>query len=222
MTEPIRRKEVSLFEMVYKNLGLPDPLIVPNGETFEGGDLYVHNGIVYVGIGARTTEGAALAIYLGLKENLDTHNFRFAIVVDPDAKNRTFQDNMNFMHIDTFSMPLTKNKILVCEKEAARRRVSFVQTINGQVQVIESGESFLQHLQHEENELILVPEIEQKNFAANDLSRDSKTAFVPNDSNKETTVGIVRANIETVNLDLKACLDGYGGPHCMTFQIKRA
>lgn len=217
MAKPIRSKEVSLYEKVYQNIGLINPIIIPQGQTFEGGDAYIHDGIIYIGVGERTTLEAALTIYEGLKDELKKKQFRFALVVDTNDYQQTFEDKMNFMHLDTFSTPLGHKKMLICEEEARRRRVYFVE--NGKV--VDHGQTFIDHLQEEGNELLIISPDEQQTFGANLLSLDDKTVFVPLDINTYTIKSLVNIGKQVINLDLKESTKGWGAAHCMVFQIKR-
>ncbi len=233
MARPIRKPEVSLYEMVYKAVGvvtgneaLQKPIKLLNGNdnvgeavyTFEGGDAYVHDGVVYMGVGPRTTIQAALHIQNALKEELSKLGFRFAVVVDPDPEHRTFEDGMDFMHLDTFSTPLGSKQMLVCEEEASRRHVFFIEN-NGNIK--DSAQSYIEHLVSEGNDLLVIPRTEQQSFGANLLAIDDKTMFLPLSSNTSTINGLKKLGKSIVYLDLVESTKGWGAAHCMTFQIKR-
>src|SRR3989338_1416280 len=94
---PIRQPEVDLYYRVYTSLGINNPIAIPPGETFEGGDLYIHNGIVYIGVGARTSIGAALHIFSELKDELYNFGYKFHVVIDEAAHNRSRKEQMDFI-----------------------------------------------------------------------------------------------------------------------------
>ena len=226
MAKPIREREVQLFEMVYEQLGatannerLAAPYHLPKGETFEGGDAYVHDGIVYVGVGARTTWGAAIAIRDALKEELAETGFDFVVVADPDAQTRAFRDQMDFMHLDTFSTPIGPKQMLVCEEETARRQVY---RVDEDGKVTYTGSSFLSFLAKQGNEVLVVPRKEQQAFGVNLLALDHETMLIPFETNSETVGSLRRAGKTIVNLDLIQSTKGSGAAHCMTFQIYRS
>ena len=230
MAKPIRKPEVSLYDLVYKKtLGIDTHIRIPrrsreDEETFEGGDAYVHNGIVYVGVGSRTTMQAAMHIYRELKPELEERGFKFAIVVDPD-KDRPFRDQMDFMHLDTFSMPLGKDQILVCEEEAKRRGVFYLEARDGGIMAVNTQQSFLSHLQERGEKIVSIPRAEQKNFGANLLAIDAGTVIVPLDplnANTFTIQALKNAGKQVEHVDLGECTKGYGAAHCMTGQLLRA
>lgn len=176
MAKPIRKPEVEVYERVYQQtLGFPKPVSMPEGETFEGGDAYVHDGVVYVGVGARTTLGAALHIFRTLRLQLREAGLQFAIVEDRDTVSRSEKEQMDFMHFDTFSMPLGKGQIVVCEEEAVRRKVSQVVSYNGEIALIDTGKCFADFLLHQGQEVKTVPLEEQQFFGCifGSKSRDS-------------------------------------------------
>lgn len=220
MAQPIRKPEVSIYEAVYqKALGLPKPLMMPPGETFEGGDAYVHDAIVYVGVGSRTTMGAAKHIYSSLKTDLKDLDFQFAVVEDPMANKRTFKEQMDFMHLDTFSMPDGPNQITACEGEAARRRVLLASRKGDKL--IDTGLSFLGFLKKTGQDVIPVPSEEQQFFGCNYLNLDKQTAVVPLESNKLTNGKLKQVGKIVEFVNLQESTKGYGGAHCMTGQLLR-
>jgi len=225
MARPIRKKEVALFDMVYRQLGmeadndkLAAPYRLPRGETFEGGDAYVHDGVVYIGVGVRTTWGAVKAIRDALKEELAETGFDFVAVADPDAATRSFREQMDFMHLDTFSTPIGSRQMLVCEEETTRRQVY---KVSEDGKVIYTGCNFLDFLRREGNEVLVIPRAEQQAFGVNLLAIDDKTMLVPSDVNTKAITGLKQAGKEIVNLNLEQSTKGYGAAHCMTFQISR-
>lgn len=220
MAKPIRKPEVDLYEKVYQQgLGLPAPVTIPQGETFEGGDAYIHDGIVYVGVGARTTLGAAIHIYKTLAGQLSQTGLEFVIVQDLGVEKRSFKEQMDFMHLDTFSMPVAPGKIMLCEEEGSRRKTLSVDTSTGTL--IDTGLSFLRFLEEQGQEVMSVPLEEQRFFGCNFLNLDACTAFVPLESNTRTNGQLEEAGKDVELVDLLESTKGYGGPHCMTGQLLR-
>lgn len=226
MAKPIRKPEVSLYNMVYDVLGLKNPIHIPSGETFEGGDAYIHsnkeNDTVYVGVGARSTMGAALAIYQELKPDLKETGDRFALVVDPTVSSKSAQQQMDDMHLDTGGMPVQNGVKIVCEEEAANRHVYFVSDDpDGQPQIIDSNRSYLDHLVSEGNDVIALPREEQQTFGVNNLVLDEGNILVPLDSNRTTVNALTERGINVISLDLRECTKGFGAAHCMVNQLVR-
>lgn len=223
MAKPIRRGEVDLYEVVYGQI-LDDhkKIQMPAGETFEGGDAYVHNGYVYVGVGDRTTMGGALSIYKGLRPEMDKHGLRFVIVEDSDPASRSQSDRMDFMHLDTFSNPLDDTNITVCTSEAEYRRVRFVSTSAGEIIVGDGNRNFLDHLEAVEDDIIPVSVDEQQSFGVNFLALDSKRIIVPRSINRSVNTAMRRHNKEVVTGNLDETTKGYGAAHCITGQLRRS
>lgn len=224
MSKPIRKAEVALYELVYEAL-LKDvhSVQIPEGETFEGGDAYIHNGTVYVGVGVRTTKGAAEFIYKTLKPELDSIGLKFAIVEDEHPESRSARDAMDFMHLDTFSGPIGDREISVCKEEAQLRRVKFLECdTGGNIITIDTGNNFLEHLQKQEDLVIIIPREEQKLFGCNFLALDEYTILLPLDSNEETNQQLRQAGKNLIFLGLNESTNGYGASHCMTGQLVRS
>lgn len=223
MAKSIRKPEVKVYEQFYQQtLGLPKPATMPEGETFEGGDAYIHDGVVYVGVGARTTLGAALHIFKSLRPQLQEAGFQFVIVEDRDATSRPEKEQMDFMHLDTFSMPFGKGQVVVCEEEAVRRKVSQVVYRNGEVDLIDTGKCFADFLLYQEQEVKTVPLEEQQSFGCNLLVLDNETVLVPLEINQLINTQLTNAGKKVELMDLRESTNGYGGPHCMTGQLFRS
>lgn len=222
MKKPIRRPEVGLYNVIYERFLEPNNNIkIPNGETFEGGDAYVHNKIIYVGVGTRTSLGAAKHIFQELQPEIKQHGFEFAIVVDPNALEKSPEDQMDSMHLDTISMPAGPKQMLVCEEETCRRDVYIAKTNGDEVEFVNTDKSFLEFLVSKGEEIITLPKIEQKNFGANLLVIDRSNILVPLASNKETNTQLKKTGKNILSLDLAECTKGYGAAHCMTGQLLR-
>lgn len=223
MAKPIRQPEVDLYELVYTDLGLTNPIELPQGETFEGGDAYIHNGIVYVGVGDRTTKGAAIHIFRELYPQLEENGLQFAIVEDEEAATRPPDQKMDFMHIDTFSAAAGETQIGVCKVEAVRRRIKLLTLDEGNLDVFvkDTGMSQLEFLQDKGEEILDIPAEEQKNFGANFLALDATTIIVPIKTNEVIIKALTEAGKTVLYVPLEECTNGYGGPHCMTGQLHR-
>lgn len=223
MAKPIRQPEVALYEKFYaENLGSQPKVPIPAGETFEGGDAYVHNGYVYVGVGDRTSMGAALAVYDALRPQLDEQNLRFAIVEDPNPKKRKFAQNMDFMHLDTFSNPIGDKEIAVCTAEAEYRRIRLVSTLDGQTTLSDGNKSFLDHLGSVEDNVVHISTEEQQTFGCNFLTVDNDKIVVPRSANRAINNALRRQGKAVFGGNLDESTKGYGAAHCMTGQLRRA
>lgn len=228
MAKAIRQDEVGLYEMVYQNhLAAHETIIIPQGETFEGGDAYIHNGTVFVGVGTRTTLGAAISIYQILKPQLDRYNLRFAVVEDENPFNKSFSEQQESMHLDTFSNPIGRREIAACVEEARRRKIRFLNTSGGNVVMLDGFGSFIDYLERTEDNIVIIPKEEQREFGCNFLlmgkNQDGRyTVFVPLRNNTETNNQLYRLGKEVVYTDLFESTKGYGAAHCMTGQLLRS
>lgn len=223
MTFPIRQPEIEFYEQAYDTI-LPantQEAVIPEGETFEGGDAYIHNGTVYVGVGVRTTRGGAEFIYKTLKPQLDAHGLQFAIIEDEHPETRVQEEAMDFMHLDTFSGPIGDKEIAVCDEEAVRRRVKYLETgEDGAVVVVDTGKNFLQHLQEMED-VVIIPRHEQRGFGCNFLAIDDNTIILPSAKNTETIAQLEKRGKNILVVDLFQITRGYGAAHCITGQLRR-
>lgn len=219
MAKPIRRAEIGLYERFYRDvLGLENPITLPRGETYEGGDSYFHNGVPYTGVGARTTRGAAIHIVRSLGDQGVPH----VLVEDRDVRSRPFEDQQDFMHLDMLSNSVGKNTAFVCEEEAARRKVSVAWfSRNGEFHIEDTQDSFLDHLVKWGNKILAVPSQEQKAFGCNFLMIDDHTAILPTDCNSYTNNLLQGAGVELIFVDLGEITKGYGAAHCITGQLLR-
>lgn len=228
MAKPIRTHEVGLYETVYRMHLAPHVVInIPKGETFEGGDAYIHNGTVFVGVGARTTLGAAFSIYKTLKPQLDEHGLQFAVVEDENHLNKSFSEQQNSMHLDTFSNPIGLREIVVCVEEARLRRIRFLVSVNGNTVMQDGSMSFIDFLERKEDNIVRIPLKEQQAFGCNFLllgkNPDGKwTILVPLRDNTDTNNQLVRLGKQLVYTDLLESTKGNGAAHCMTGQLLRS
>lgn len=220
----IRIPEVALYERTYEDILAvgTNSVEIPEGETFEGGDAYVHNNTVYVGVGIRTTKKAAEFMFSVLEPQLAASGMRFAIVEDKDPKSRPKKAQMDFMHLDTFSGPIGDTEIAVCEEEAKRRMVSYLERgEDGSVATVETGDNFLDHLQKQGETVVIIPREEQESFGCNFLALDENTLLLPLESNQATNERLQELGKNLVFLGLYECTRGYGASHCMTGQLSR-
>lgn len=226
MAKDIRRREVSLYELVYRGSLAPhDTISIPIGETFEGGDAYIHNGSVFVGVGTRTTLKAAIEIYGDLRPQLDQCGLKFAVVEDEGACSRSFAEQQDSMHLDTFSNPIGKKEIAVCLEEARRRKIRFLTGNNGDI-LLTDGQSFIDYLEKTEDNIVVIPKEEQQGFGCNFLLKGEEpngkyTIFVPLRTNTETNNQLQKLGKEVIFTDLSESTKGYGAAHCMTGQLVR-
>ncbi|MDO8503476.1 MAG: arginine deiminase family protein [bacterium] len=224
MARPIRGPEVALYDRVYEEI-LPSGngvVSMRNSETFEGGDAYIHDGTVYIGVGARTTFGAALHIYEALREDLEQWGYKFVIVEDTDFKSRPAQEQMDFMHLDTFSNPIGRKQIAVCAREAARRMVTVISSDSeGHIRLQRTGKSFLEYLEAQGDRIVDVPPEEQRNFGCNFLTVNPGLIFVPTAQNGTTNRLLEAAGKRVVHVPLEESTKGWGAAHCMTGQLRR-
>jgi len=222
MAKPIRVPEVPLYEALYqRHLSIPESFTTPNGETFEGGDAYIHNGYVYVGVGTRTTLGAAEAIYRHLKPQMDEKDLKFAIVVDTRPPSTDPAVSMESMHLDTYSNPIGHEAIAVCTNEASYREV-FELGLNKDDSIRQTSKgAFMEHLTRLGEDIIAIPKEEQMDFACNFLMLDDRTVILPNDKNEFLINGLTQRGKEIVVIDLFENTRGYGASHCMTGQLRR-
>lgn len=227
MAREIRQKEVPTFEALYLGLGFEPGVEMPDGETFEGGDAYVHNGIVYVGVGVRTSEGAAKHIYKTLKSNgqLDAgKGFRFVMVKDVNIDTKTEDELQEFMHLDTFSNPIGANEMVVCEVETPNRHAIELTTgESGELIETDHG-GFVDFLKSEGNEVYPVPIEAQKEFACNFLAIDGNTIFMADtqdEANTKVSDMLEELGKTVMRIPLRESTRGYGASHCMTGQLLR-
>lgn len=223
MKKDIRIPEVRHYNSVYAEILQGDnPITIPERETFEGGDAYIHDNIVYVGVGTRTSFGAAEHIYEQLREEIEAHGMGFAIVKDVHLDQRNFRQQQDSMHLDTFSNPIGEKQIAICKEETDSRRVIFLETnSDGETVPIDTGQTFTEHLEARGNELAIIPQEEQKGFGCNFLTLDEKTIVFPREDNTitRTVLESFGKTVEYIPLDENT--KGTGAAHCMTGQLRR-
>lgn len=221
MKKIIRQPEIRFYESFYQQkLGLNNYLKISDGETFEGGDAYTFNNTVFIGISSRTSINAALSIFQNIA--LYSPNFEFALVIDADWQSRPHSEQQDNMHLDTFSMPFSKDKLVVCEEEGLRRKVSLVKIKDNVVKVISTGKNYIQFLEDRGIKVFVIPRKEQQSFGCNFLVLDNEKILIPREDNLFTNKLLEKAGKQLVKVDLSECTKGYGAAHCMTGQLLRS
>ncbi len=223
MSKEIRKPEVILYERAYDELlGEHTKVKIPEGETFEGGDAYIYNNTIYMGVGTRTTIGAAFAIYEQLHPKLEKNDMRFAIVEDIMYKNLTSEEQQESMHLDTFSGPIGDKQIAVCIEEAEKRVVTFLGTdIKGNIITAPTNKNFVDHLIAEGNDIYIIPKSEQYEFGCNFLMMNSNDVVLPLRTNESTNKTLEQAGKNLNFVDLYQTTRGFGAAHCITGQQRR-
>ena len=105
MANPSRQEEIKGIEHIYSQFGSNSVKMVPEGITIEGGDIIVDKGIVYVGIGNRTTNQALT----WLQKSIDQ---QFKVV--PVYLNQPADGEV--LHLDCCFMPVGENSALIWEQ----------------------------------------------------------------------------------------------------------
>lgn len=221
MAKSIREPEVQLYEKVYSQILSPEKIIeIPKGENFEGGDLIVHRGTVYVGVGPRTSLGAAIHIFKSLKASHP--DIKFAIVKKEGSDQSSFQEQQETMHLDTYAMPAGEHAFAVCDDEGNKRRVSLIEiSENGEIIVKPTGKSLIEYLKAESYNILSVPKAEQKTFGCNFVLLDSDTILVPGDYNRNIIDQLQASGKLIVNANLRELGKASGNAHCALMPIQR-
>lgn len=220
MKKAIRIPEIRFYESFYQQgLGLTTYLKIKEDETFEGGDAYTFNNTVYIGISSRTSINAAISIF----QNIASYSkeFEFALVIDENWNQRSYAQQQDNMHLDTFSMPFDKNKIVVCEEEGLQRKVSIVKINDDEIKVIQTNKNYIQFLEEKGHQVFVIPRKEQQSFGCNFLVLNQEKILIPREDNIYTNKLLEKAGKDLVKVDLSECTKGYGAAHCMTGQLLR-
>lgn len=223
MKEPIRQPETALYNRVYRELGFKNGIVdIPNSETFEGGDAFVHAKTVYIGVGTRTSIGAAKYIYEALKQDMIEYGYKFVVIEEEESQARSHHDEMSFMHLDTFFNPVGENEVVICDKEASKKTVRvFTTDDKGSTQIIPKERSFIKYLEDENQQIIRVPLPEQQNFGCNFLTISENTVIVPDIENIQTIEELKKVGKQVIRVPLAESTEGYGSAHCMVGQLFR-
>lgn len=239
MTFPIRQPEVGVYERVYgETMGLPSPIILPNDPRyrFEGGDAYIHNGFIYVGVGFRTSMEAAEYIYKGLQSELEQQGLEFAVVIDESFDQQKFDEfmrgdmkgdnlekfkkQMQAMHLDTYSNPIGEKAILVSTEDAEKRRVETLSADGIGPVTHEPQGKLISFLQSRGEDIVFLPKADQMDFGCNFLAIDTDTILAPME-NETLRRELEKRGKRMIVVPLFENTRGYGASHCMTGQLQR-
>lgn len=222
MKKTIRKHEIPVYELVYSVLNVSSEVIsIPAGEHFEGGDAYIHDKTIYIGVGPRTSRGAVLHIFKELQREIEKEEYIMILVEDKFFHKRSLTEQMLYMHLDTFSNPLGKKQIAVCMEEADQRMVAEVVCQNNSIEICELNKTFLGYLMENGEEIVEIPSREQQAFGCNFLCLDDTTIFLPLETNEVTIDGLTKIGKKIEHVHLDECTKGYGAAHCMTGQLLR-
>ena len=224
MKEGIRQPEVPYFREFYRSVGITNTSELPKDPsfTFEGGDAYIVDGVIYIGVAYRTSEDAAVKIYKDLQRELKEKGFKFAIVVNGEVLNLTHDERQKIMHIDTWSFFFGDKQVLLLEEEAKKRTVIFFdEGQNGEV-IKREVENYYDYLQKQGYTIHKVPDREQKDFACNNIALDRKRVTGPLQTNVDTIKLLEEAGQEVIKAPLKEITRGYGAAHCITGTLLRS
>lgn len=224
MKEPIRQPEVPYFKEFYKTRGVSKIIELPEGSefSFEGGDAYIVDGVVYMGVAYRTSEEAAKFIYGKLAKELKDNGFKFAMVVNDKVKSLPHEERQKIMHIDTWSFFFGDRQVLLLPNEAANRSVVILeQDANGNIIENPQG-NYIDYLLKQGYVVHYVSSEEQKEFACNNIALDKKTIIVPIETNQESIKTLEKAGQKVIKVDLFNITRGYGAAHCITGTLLRS
>lgn len=223
MKKDIRKPEVDLYNLVYDDSLSPHRTIsLPASQTVEGGDIFVHDKVIYIGIGPRTSESAAKTIFKKMMPLIREYKYEFAVVGSWHAPKREKNDEMNFMHLDSWAMPLGKNQMLVFEGEAVYRTVELYQEKNGRMVIHDTGLNFIEFVQSRDQRVYYVPKGEQANLGCNILSVNEDTIVIPNLLNKGTLGQLKKAGKTIIPAPLNEISKGFGAVHCLVAPVERS
>ena len=105
MKEPSRQKEIAGIQYVLKEIGADNIVKLPSDAIVEGGDVIIHNGVLFVGIGERTNQAG----YEFLKEMFSAWD------VIP-LKLQTSEDHVDHtLHLDCAFQPVGGKFAIICE-----------------------------------------------------------------------------------------------------------
>ncbi len=191
---------------------------VENG-TFEGGDMMLFDGSLYIGRGMRTSLSGIqdIACYspLGFPDQR-TGGFKPIQVVEIPVTG-SWQGDMDIMHLDTFFMPLDSKRVLGCKEVLGKCKLHTVYGRNWG----STESNFLEFLERH-YEVLDVPKAEQESYAANVLVVSPGSVIVPSDYNTGTNEVLKRSGVYTTSLDMRHLTMGLGATHCMALQLVKA
>lgn len=211
MRKPIRQPEVHIWqEALAESLdGVPQVVISGEGRM-EGGDVYVSNGVCFVGVGGRTNlEGAKQLAPEVLRQGM-----RF-VYVHSHLRDTGAKNPQPAMHLDTFSMPGPRNTMVVWEEEARERRVVEVFADGSE----EEGGSFWDMLVEMGYDIITVSQRQQEAYVTNFVNLGNNRVLLTLGCNRDRSdhslADQLRARgVEVIELEMRAVTQAYGGIHC--------
>ena len=208
MKFPIRQPEVTVAAYILDKLGIHPDLEITGPGTFEGGDMIVWNGAVYIGNGMRTSQHAIEQILPHIPKGYDL----FAV----KSPNGSFTEEMEIMHLDTYFMPVDKRAVLMCP-EVAEQCTVFAYGKNS----FHSHGNLLNTIENQGYKVLPVPKGEQKYAAANLLVVKPGEVIVPLSSNGRTISALKEHGANIHYAEIKQLTQGWGGVHCMVGQLSR-
>lgn len=218
----IRKKEAEIYQEIYGELFPKQRTIrLESDETFEGGDLFVHNQTIFIGVGPRTNMKAAKRIFSELQKDPAVKNFRFVIAQESNGKSKCHKEKMDYMHIDMWSYPIGNKQMMLVPEEAGNRNTVILVMQNEMVFEKNLNKSFLQFLEENDYEIIEITPEEQNDFGCNNLCLDENTLITPINGNHSVTNKLRKLGKNIITVNLKESTKGYGAAHCMTGQIER-
>lgn len=204
MKFPVRKPEVDIIHAALQELGYENFLQVKQ-DSFEGGDLMVIEGSIYIANGMRSGKQAVKQIkdYFGHK--------RTYVVKIPQAG--SWNKDMEIMHLDTFFMPVKKGLAVGCKEILCKCTV--VDTATG------DESTFLEHMANIGYTVYDIPKQEQKQYAANMLVVEPGTVIIPSDYNHKTKAILDQQGVKTYSAQLSHLTKAMGATHCMVLQIEK-
>lgn len=222
----IRQPEVEVFKRALHELGYANGFVEIGQGVLEGGDVAVLGDTCYIGVGARTTLGAAEDLCLKLGAELERRGIQIAAVINKRHAGEAAlfaaptDEHMHLMHLDMFWIPLAPNLAMGYGGELDRREVLRLTDNRGRLVVEEMG-GFREFLSAKGVEIIEVDEAEQQNFATNLLNLGNKTVIVALSANRRVIQELERRGFRVLSAELNKLVNGYGAIHCLTAPVRR-
>ncbi len=222
----IRQPEVEVFKRALHELGYANGFVEIGQGVLEGGDVAVLGDTCYIGVGARTTLGAAEDLCLKLGAELERRGIQIAAVINKRHAGEAAlfaaptDEHMHLMHLDMFWIPLAPNLAMGYGGELDRREVLRLTDNRGRLVVEEMG-GFREFLSAKGVEIMEVDGAEQQNFATNLLNLGNKTVIVALSANRRVIQELERRGFRVLSAELNKLVNGYGAIHCLTAPVRR-
>lgn len=222
----IRQPEVEVFKRALHELGYANGFVEIGQGVLEGGDVVVLGDTCYIGVGARTTLGAAEDLCLKLGAELERRGIQIAAVINKRHAGEAAlfaaptDEHMHLMHLDMFWIPLAPNLAMGYGGELDRREVLRLTDNRGRLVVEEMG-GFREFLSAKGVEIMEVDGAEQQNFATNLLNLGNKTVIVALSANRRVIQELERRGFRVLSAELNKLVNGYGAIHCLTAPVRR-